>query len=76
MIAVTAPDGYEACRYYVDRRGWVVAARPSGSTWWTDLGDVGHAHATDAELQSRAESRVACPRLGIVVREHYRLGAP
>lgn len=69
MINVTAPDGLQAVRYYVDRRGWVVAARKLGATWWTVLGDIGHAQLTDQELDARAEARVVCPRMGYKARE-------
>jgi hypothetical protein len=58
-VAVKAPEGYEAQRYFnVDTREWVAAFRRVGETWWTVAGYIGHAHLQPDELDSRATAQV------------------
>ena len=60
MIAVKAPEGYEAQRQYRDAsKSWEAVARPVNSRWWTVCGIIGHPWLTDEELNNRAETKVA-----------------
>lgn len=60
MITVSAPDGYEGSRCFIDAaREWRASYRRVGATWWTTCGYIGHAHLMDGELDSRASAAIA-----------------
>lgn len=60
MHTVKAPKGWEGLRCYCDAtRSWHVSIRRVGETWWTVVGDAGHAWFTSEVLDTRAEAVVA-----------------